>query len=46
MEPTPDGNTLSTVLAGLQPGQKVPVVVEKANGTQSTVQVTLGQIPG
>ncbi len=45
-KPTPDGNTLSTVLAGLQPGQKVPVVVEKANGTQSTVQVTLGQIPG
>jgi S1-C subfamily serine protease len=45
-KPTPDSNTLSVVLTGLNPGQTVPVVVEKANGTQSTVQVTLGQIPG
>jgi putative serine protease PepD len=45
-KPTPDSSALSVVLAGLQPGQKVPVVVEKADGTQSTVQVTLGEIPG
>ncbi len=45
-KPTPDSNTLSVVLAGLNPGQTVPVLLEKANGTRSTVQVTLGQIPG
>jgi putative serine protease PepD len=45
-KPTPDSSALSVVLAGLQPGQKVPVVIEKADGTQSTVQVTLGEIPG
>jgi S1-C subfamily serine protease len=43
---TPDNSTLSVVLAGLQPGQTVPVVVERANGSRATVQVTLGQIPG
>jgi S1-C subfamily serine protease len=45
-KPTPDSSALSVVLAGLEPGQKVAVVVEKADGTRSTVQVTLGQIPG
>jgi putative serine protease PepD len=44
--PTPDNSTLSVVLAGLQPGQTVPVVVERSDGTRSTVQVRLGQIPG
>jgi putative serine protease PepD len=43
---TPDTSALSVVLAGLQPGQKVAVVIEHANGNRSTVQVTLGQIPG
>jgi putative serine protease PepD len=43
---TPDSSTLSVVLAGLEPGQTVPVVVMTASGSQSTVQVTLGQIPG
>ena len=45
-KPTPDSNTLSVVLAGLEPGQTVPVVVMKSAGSQTTVQVTLGQIPG
>ncbi len=45
-KPTPDSNTLSVVLAGLEPGQTVPVVVMKSAGSQVTVQVTLGQIPG
>jgi putative serine protease PepD len=45
-KPTPDANTLSVVLAGLDPGQTVPVVVEQSSGSRSTVQVTLGQIPG
>ncbi len=45
-KPTPDSNTLSVVLASLNPDQTVPVVVEKASGTRTTVPVTLGQIPG
>jgi S1-C subfamily serine protease len=45
-KPTPDSSTLSVVLAGLEPGQTVPVVVMTAAGSQSTIQVTLGQIPG
>ena len=43
---TPDTETLSTVLAGLQPGQTVPVEVTRAGGDTATVQVTLGQLPG
>jgi S1-C subfamily serine protease len=43
---TPDTETLSTVLAGLQPGQTVPVEVTRASGGTATVQVTLGQLPG
>lgn len=45
-QPTPDSSALVTVLAGLEPGQTVAVVVEQANGSQSTVHVTLGEIPG
>ncbi len=45
-KPTPDTNTLAVVLAGLEPGATVPVVVRTSNGRRSTVQVTLGQIPG
>jgi serine protease Do len=43
---TPDTETLSTVLAGLQPSQTVPVEVTRASGGTATVQVTLGQLPG
>jgi len=44
--PTPDSETLAGVLAGLQPGQRVPVNVTRANGSTATVTVTLGQLPG
>jgi S1-C subfamily serine protease len=41
---TPDAETLSTVLAGLQPGQTVTVQVTRAGGGTATVHVTLGQL--
>jgi S1-C subfamily serine protease len=43
---TPDPGTLAEVLAGLNPGQTVNVVVESPDGTKRTVKVTLGQLPG
>ena len=43
---TPDTETLATVLAGLQPGQQVSLSVTKADGSTTTVHVTLGQLPG
>jgi putative serine protease PepD len=45
-EPTATTAVLSAVLAGLKPGQKVPVVVRQQNGTRKTLQVMLGAIPG
>lgn len=44
-KPTEDTATLSEVLATLKPGQTVPVVVRRSNGSQTTVQVTLGELP-
>ena len=43
---TPDPATLAEFLAGLKPGQTVPVAVTRPDGTTQTVQVTLGQYPG
>jgi S1-C subfamily serine protease len=43
---TPTVDDVATVLAGLSPGQTVPVTVTHADGTQSTVNVTLGTLPG
>ncbi|NAS24373.1 PDZ domain-containing protein [Herbidospora sp. NEAU-GS84] len=43
---TEDTTTLSEVLATLKPGQKVPVVVRRSDGSETTVQVTLGELPG
>jgi putative serine protease PepD len=43
---TPDTEALAAVLAGLRPGQQVPVSVTKANGSTTTIQMTLGQLPG
>jgi len=43
---TPDTETLAAVLAGLQPGQQVPLSITKADGSTATVHVTLGQLPG
>ena len=39
-------STLTTVLAEMKPGGKVPVVVKSQGGTKSTLQVTLGTYPG
>jgi S1-C subfamily serine protease/signal transduction histidine kinase len=41
--PTVSTDDLSTVLAGLQPGQRVPITVLQANGRRVTLQITLGQ---
>ena len=43
---TPDTEALAAVLAGLQPGQQVPLSVTKADGSTATVTVTMGQLPG
>jgi S1-C subfamily serine protease len=43
---TPDTQTLAAVLASLQPGQQVTASVTKADGSTTTVHVTLGQLPG
>jgi len=41
-KPTLTTSALSTVLAELKPGQKVPVVVKQQNGGKRTLQLTLG----
>jgi putative serine protease PepD len=43
---TPDPTTLADVVAGLRPGQTVPVAITHPDATTQTVQVTLGQYPG
>jgi putative serine protease PepD len=43
---TPDPATLADVLAGLRPGQTVPVSVVRPDGARRTVRVTLRQLPG
>ena len=43
--PISDPVTLSSVLAGLQPGQAVEVVLAGADGTRRSVMVTLGELP-
>lgn len=44
--PTPDTEALAAVLAGLRPGQRVPVRVITSGGAKAAFQVTLGQLPG
>src|SRR5580765_2293337 len=44
--PTPTTVALAAVLAGLRPGQKVPVAVRRENDAKATVEVTLGAYPG
>jgi S1-C subfamily serine protease len=41
---TPSMAVLSETLAALRPGQQVPVAVVRADGTNATVQVTLGTL--
>jgi S1-C subfamily serine protease len=43
---TRDSQALAAVLASLQPGQQVTVSVTKADGSTSTVKLTLGRLPG
>jgi S1-C subfamily serine protease len=45
-EATSTAASLSAVLTGLTPGQKVPAVVTGQNGATTTLQVTLGTYPG
>jgi S1-C subfamily serine protease len=43
---TPDTETLAAVLAGLRPGKQVSLSVTKADGSTTTIHLTLGQLPG
>src|SRR6516164_888670 len=43
---TTDTETLASVLAGLRPGQQVSLNVTKADGSTTTIHLTLGQLPG
>jgi S1-C subfamily serine protease len=43
---TPGTETLAAVLAGPRPRQEVPVTIAKADGSTTTVNVILGQLPG
>jgi S1-C subfamily serine protease len=43
---TPTADTLTSVLQTLRPGQRVPVQVARQDGSQRTLQVTLGSQPG
>jgi S1-C subfamily serine protease len=43
--PTPDAQSLAGVLAGLHPGQVAKVALTRADGSTTTVSVTLGQLP-
>ena len=45
-KPTASTTALSEVLATLRPGQSVAVRIVRQDGTESTVQVTLGELPG
>jgi len=45
-KPTPSTTGLSEVLATLKPGQRVAVRIVRQDGTEATVQVTLGELPG
>jgi S1-C subfamily serine protease len=46
-KPTPTPTDLAEVLATLKPGQTVPVTVVPPNSsTKTTVNVTLGELPG
>ena len=44
--PVQSSAELSEVLAGLSPGQAVPVTVIDPQGKTTSVTVTLGQLPG
>ena len=43
---TPDSATLLQVLATLHPGDTVKIQVQAADGTKTTLTITLGELPG
>jgi putative serine protease PepD len=43
---TPNSAVLSLVLADLRPDQRVPVDVRRTYGSQRSVEVQLGELPG
>lgn len=43
---TATAEDLTTMLAGLKPGQSVKVTVVRSNGAETTVTVVLGELPG
>ena len=45
-QPVRSGSDLTTLLAGMHPGQQVPVVFTVPGNPEKTVTVTLGQLPG
>jgi len=45
-KPTPDTSELATAIAGVSPGQTVPVKIVTRDGGSKTVNVTVGQLPG
>jgi S1-C subfamily serine protease len=44
--PTPDQSALSEVLATMKPGDQAKVTVTRADGSNATLSVTLGQLSG
>lgn len=44
--PVPDQQTLASVLSGLQPRQSVSVQVTRADGSETSLPVILGELPG
>ena len=45
-KPTSSATGLSEVLATLRPGQRVAVKIVRQDGSEATLQVTLGELPG
>jgi S1-C subfamily serine protease len=43
---TPDSGTLAEIVASLHPGDVAKVAVQHQNGTDATLSVTLGEMPG
>jgi len=45
-KPTPTADVLVAVVAGLKPGQRVPVKLVERDGKTRTAMVTLGDLQG
>jgi len=44
-QPTPDAGTVASVLANQNPGDRVDVEVRHADGSRTTLHITLGELP-